>query len=95
MLNSKLLNSKTFELKVLFSLAHLVFIFSTCQYSFADSINQRSVQPIVSFVAGKCFLQPKNMKRASTLPLNSGLNIDEAFPYALVTGKDSYLEVLD
>ena len=35
------------------------------------------------------------MKRASTLPLKSGLIMNEAFPYALVTGQDSYLEVLD
>ena len=95
MLNSKLLNSETFKLKVLFSLAHLVFIFGTYKYNFADSINQGTVQPVVNFVEGKCFLQPKNIKLASTLPLKSGLIMDESFPYALVTGQDSYLEVLD
>ena len=88
-------NSKTFELKFIFSVARLVLVFCVLNNALAVSISPKTVQPKINIVEGKCFLQPKDIKRTDTLELKAGLIINQLFPYALVTGKDSYLEVLD
>ena len=90
-----MLNSKSFELKIIFSVAQLVLIFCFLNKALAESIIQETVQPKINLVLGKCFLQPRDIEHADTLPLKTGLILSEPFPYTLVTGKDSYLEVLD
>jgi hypothetical protein len=90
-----MLDSNHFILKFIFSFANFVLIFCTFEYTLAESLNQRKVQPKVSFTQGKCFFQPEDIKRVDTQALKPGIIINQLFPYALVTGKDSYLEVLD
>ena len=90
-----MLDSNHFILKFIFSVARLVLVFCVLNNALAESISQETVQPKINMVEGKCFLQPKDIKRTDTLELKPGLIINQLFPYALVTGKDSYLEVLD
>ena len=57
-----------------------------------EKINN-DTQRVIKFSVGKTFLQPKRLDGNPTRSLSSGQTIDLQHPYALVTAKNSLLEV--
>ena len=67
----------------------VLFAFISQSLVFADSISL----PEVSFHSGKCYLQLKRDKVPKPSILETNQTISALPPYALVTSKDSFLEV--